>query len=290
MIILFLLPATVLYFGLFLIPSVLGMYYSAFDWSGFSSEMKFIGLDNFIRMFNDDIFKLSLFNTLEILFVGGVITFILAFLISMMINSGIKGKNFFRSMVFMPNVIATIAITTMWAFAIYGQKTGIIPNVLKSLGLIEASKFTWMSGDNVFNSMMVSIIWVSVGYYVVLLMAGMDGVPAELYEAAHLEGASQFQQMRAITIPMIWDVITVSFVMWGINAMKVFEVPFAFMGGGTDPKLYTLNIFMYITGFGKRDPIYQLGYATAIGVVLIIMAVIFNVIMRRMMKRDRIEF
>lgn len=286
----FLLPATLLYFGLFLIPSVFGLYYSLFDWSGFTADMKFVGLDNFARLLTDDNFWLSLFNTLEVLFVGGLATFVLAFLLAMMINSGVKGKSFFRSLVFLPNVIATIAITTMWAFAIYGQRTGIIPNLLKSIGLTDAAKFTWMSGDNVFNSMLVSIVWVSVGYYVVLLLTGMDGVPTELYEAANLEGASPTKQMWFVTVPMIWDVITVSMVMWGINALKVFEVPFAFMGAGEDPKLYTLNVYEYIVGFGKRQPIYQLGYATAIGLVLVLLAIIFNVILRRGMRRDRIEY
>jgi ABC-type sugar transport system permease subunit len=89
---------------------------------------------------------------------------------------------------------------------------------------------------------------------------------------------------------MIWEIITVSMVMWGINALKVFEVPFAFMGAGTDPKLYTLNVYEYIVGFGKRDPIYQLGYATAIGLVLVLLAIVFNVILRRGMRRDRVEF
>jgi ABC-type sugar transport system permease subunit len=290
LIVLFLAPAVILYFGLFLIPSVFGLSFSLFDWSGFTTEMKFIGVDNFTRLAGDDNFWLSLANTLNVLLVGGVVTFVLAFVLAMMINSGIQGKNFFRSLIFLPNVIATIAITTMWAFAIYGQRTGIIPNLLKSVGLTDAAKFTWMSGDHVFNSMVVSIVWVSVGYYVVLLLTGMDGVPTELYEAANLEGASPTKQMWFITIPMIWEIITVSMVMWGINALKVFEVPFAFMGAGTDPKLYTLNVYEYIVGFGKRDPIYQLGYATAIGLVLVLLAIVFNVILRRGMRRDRVEF
>ena len=137
---------------------------------------------------------------------------------------------------------------------------------------------------------MAAIIWVNVGYYVVLIMTGMDKIPTELYEAANLEGAGQARVFFKITVPLIWDVIVVSLVTWGVSALKIFEFPFSFMGAGEDPHLYTLNVYLYIMGFGKRTPIYQLGYATAIGVVLIGLALVFNWSLRRLMRRESIQY
>jgi ABC-type sugar transport system permease subunit len=290
LIVLFLLPAGLIYLMFFLVPAVWAFYYSGFDWSGFSSEMTFIGLQNFVHMMNDDIFWKSFGNTMKILFVGGGVTFILAFLLAMLLNSGIKGKKIFRGLIFLPDVIATIALTTMWSFAIFSPRSGVFPNFLKLIGWKEGAKFLWMSADNVFWSMLIAIVWISVGYYVVLLLAGMDKIPTEYYEAARLEGANLFQQFTSITLPLMWDVITISVVLWSISAIKVFEFPFAFMGATEDPNLYTIGVYLYVMGFGKRQPIYQLGYATAIGVVMLLFVILLAMLIRRLMQREVIQY
>jgi ABC-type sugar transport system permease subunit len=290
LIILFLLPAGILYGGFFLLPTAWSFYYSAFDFSGFGDAMKFVGFDNFKSLAIDPVFWMSLRNSLYILLVGGIVTFGLAFMFSVMINAGIKGKRFFRAALFLPNVISTVALTTLWSVAVFGSRTGILPNGLKALGLVAESKYLWTAPEHVFNTVMIAIVWINVGYYVVLILAGMDKIPGELYEAARIEGASQPRVFFGITVPLIWDVIVISFVTWGIGALKVFEFPFAFMGANEDPNLYTLNIYLYIMGFGKRMPIFRLGYATAIGVVLVLLALVFNWGLRRVMRRDSIQY
>lgn len=291
MVILFLLPAGLLYFLLFLLPAVRAFYYSAFDWSGFSEAMTFVGFQNYIKLLtNDPIFIHSFGNTLKILFVGGFFTFSLAFLLAAMLNSGIKGKRVFRALIFMPNVIATIALTTMWAFAIFSPRSGVIPNFFKMIGIEPLAKFLWMSSDHVFWSMLLAIVWINVGYFVVLILAGMDRIPTEYYEAAQLDGAGQIQMFFNITLPLMWDVLTVAVVLWSISAIKVFEFPFAFMGAGEDPNLYTVGVYLYIMGFGKRQPIYQLGYATAIGVLMLLLIIITSIVLRRVMKREVLQY
>ncbi len=187
MVILFLLPASLFYLALFLVPAAWAFYYSAFDWSGFSDTMTFVGAGNFIRLLTEDpVFWRSFGNTLKIIFVGGFFTFSLAFLLAVLLNSGIKGKKVFRALIFMPNVIATIALTTLWAFAIYSPRSGILPNFFKLIGWEAGTKFLWMSPEHVFWSMLIAIVWINVGYFVVLILAGMDGIPLEFYEAAQL--------------------------------------------------------------------------------------------------------
>src|SRR4030066_534757 len=285
---LFLLPAGLFYLAFILIPAILAFYYSVFDWSGFTTDMKFIGLDNYIQLFKDQMFWLSLKNTLIILVPGGLVIFFLTFVLTVLINSGVRGKKFFRAMIFLPNVIATVALTTLWGF-IYHPSFGLFNAFFKLLGLEQLSQITWTSADRIFYAALVAIIWINVGFQLVLLMAGVDKIPFEFFEGARIEGASQLQMFTGITVPMIWDVITVGIVLWSISALKSFEFLYAFGGLNTPHSLYTVGIYLYVMGFGKREPIYRLGYATAIGVLLLISVVIIVALIRRLTRREAIS-
>jgi ABC-type sugar transport system permease subunit len=286
---LFLVPASLVYLAFILIPTIWAFYYSVFDWSGFAESMKFVGLGNFIQLFRDHLFWLSLRNTLIILIPGGVIIFLLTFILTVLINSGVRGKKFFRAMIFLPNVIATIALTTLWAF-IYNPSFGLLNGFFKLIGLAQYSEITWTSADRIFYAALIAIIWLNVGFQLVLMMAGIDKIPFEFFEAAKIEGASQLQMFLGITVPMIWDVITVALVLWSISALKMFEFLYAFGGLNMPQSLYTVGIYLYVMGFGKRDPIYRLGYATAIGVLLLISVVIIVALIRRLTRRETISY
>jgi ABC-type sugar transport system permease subunit len=285
----FLLPACLVYLIFFLIPTVWAFYYSFFDWSGFGQNMKFIGVGNYSQLLQDPIFLGSLQNTLVILVVGGIITFFLAFLLTVLVNSGIKGKKLFRAMIFLPNVIATIALTTLWAF-MYNPTFGVMNSFFRLIGWKAGADFTFTSIDHIFYAMMIGLIWIEVGFYLVLLMAGMDKIPAEYYEAARMDGASLWQMFKNITVPLLWDVISVATVLYAIFALKVFEFPYAFTQIQPPQQIYTVGIYLYIEGFGKRDPIYRLGYATAIGVVLLLSVVVIVVLLRRLMRREIVQY
>ncbi len=286
---LFMLPASLVYLIIVLIPAIWAIYYSFFDWSGFGQKMKFIGVGNYQNLIHDPVFLLSLKNTLLILVVGGIIIFALAFILTVLVNSGIKGKKFFRAMIFLPNVIATIALTTLWAF-IYNPTFGLINSFFRLIGWKAGAAFTFVSNNHVFLSMLIALIWIEVGFYLVLLMAGIDKIPAEYYEAAKIEGANQWQMFTGITVPLLWDVISVATVLYTIFALKVFEFPYAFNQITPPQEIYTVGIYLYIEGFGKRDPIYRLGYATAIGVVLLLCVVVFVLLVRRFMRREVVQY
>ena len=286
---LFLAPALAIYLVFLLLPAAATFYFSAFDWSGFGSGMEFVGLDNYRRLWRDPTFWLSLRNTLLLLAVGGLFIFALALLYTVLINSGIWGRKLFRMVFFLPNVISVVALSAMWAY-IYNPRYGLLNTVLKSIGLDELGRTLWTSPDNIFWAMTVALVWVFTGFFLILLMAGVDRIPADMFEAADLEGANLWQKFRYITVPMIWDVMTVSFVIWIINAVKMFEFPFAFGFLQVPQQLYTLGIYLYIMGFGRRDPIYQLGYATAIGVVMLMIAFVLIMVLRRAMRREQLEF
>jgi ABC-type sugar transport system permease subunit len=237
----------------------------------------------------DRVFWLSMRNTIAILVIGGIIIFGLALTLTMLLNSGVRGKKLFRAIIFFPNIIATIALTTLWGY-IYNPQFGLLSGLLDAIGLKDLARTPWLAPDSIFGAMLVALIWISVGFYMVLLMAGVDKIPLEFYEAAKLDGASQLQMFRRITIPLLWDVITVGLVLWSIAALKIFEFPFSFTGLEPVQETYTVGVYIYVMGFGQRQPIYRLGYATAMGVLLLLAVILIVLVLRRLMRREVIEY
>ncbi|MFN8450421.1 MAG: sugar ABC transporter permease [Anaerolineae bacterium] len=288
-IIFFLLPATGLYLYFFLVPAVQAFIYSFYDWSGFGTDMRFVGLANFQELLSDRLFWKSMGNTVGILIVGGIVVFGLAFIMTMMISSGIRGKKFFRGVIFLPNIIAVIALTTLWNY-MYTPNNGLLASLFKLIGLDDLAKFAWLGPDTIFISMMIAIIWIEVGFYLVLLLAGVDKIPPDFFESAKLDGANQFQQFRHITVPLLWDVITIGMVLWSIYAVKIFEFPFSFTGLEPNPNSYTVAVYSYILGFGQRQPIYRLGYATAVGVMLLLVVILIVLVIRWLTRREVVQY
>lgn len=285
----FLAPALLLYLGLLVFPALQAFHMSLFKTSGFSGDMTWVGLANYLTLFTDSVFWLSLVNMLLILVVGGACVFGLAFVFTMLLSSGLWGKKLFRALIFMPNVIAVTAITTFWSF-VFMPRYGLLTNILKSVGLEQLASISWTAPDNIFWSMLVGLVWISSGFFTILILAGADKVPSDMYEAARLEGASQFQIFRLITVPMIWDVILISMVLWCIQAIKIMEFPYAFGGPNITQELYTPAIYLYIMGFGQRAPVYALGYATTIGVAMFAVTIVAVVLMRASLKREPLEY
>ncbi|MCO5153517.1 MULTISPECIES: carbohydrate ABC transporter permease [unclassified Shinella] len=289
MVVAFLAPALILYLGLLIFPALQAFYLSLFKTSGFGDTPVWVGLGNYTRLLADPIFWQALRNMSLIMVVGGIATFGLAFVFTMLLNSGLWGKKLFRALIFLPNIIAVVAITTFWSF-VFMPRYGLLTSLLKALGLTGLASISWTAPENVFFAMMVGLVWISAGFYTILILAGADKVPIDMYEAARLEGASTFQIFRLITLPMIWDVILITLVLWSIHAIKIVEFPYAFGGPNIDQNLYTPAIYLYIMGFGQREPVYALGYSTAIGVALFFLTLVTIVLLRVVFKRERVEY
>jgi ABC-type sugar transport system permease subunit len=284
----FLAPALFLYLLFFIYPAIRAFYYSSLKWTGFTQNPEFRGVGNFIELLHDQWFWKSLAKTGIILFLGGSLIFVLAFLFVILINSGVKGKSFFRSVIFLPNVIAPVALTILWGF-IYNQRFGLINGLLRAIGLKRLTR-PWMGPDYIFWAMLIMIVWTYVGFYLVILLSGVARIPFDLYEVAIIEGASPLQMFIKITVPLIWDILTIAIVYWGIFALKMFEIIFSFSGFLPKAGIWTTAVYVYILGFGKINPIYRLGYATAVAIVLLVLVMTFVIISRLLMRRERIEY
>lgn len=285
----FLAPGLILYLVFFIYPAIQGFYLSLFDSSGFGLPNKFIGLRNFQQLIGDERFITALKTTLTILFVGGFFIFVLALAFTAILNSGIRGKKFFRAVLFFPNVVAPIALTTFWAM-IYNQRFGVLNSFLKFIGL-KSLILPWTDMDHILGAVTITLIWLYTGYFMVILLAGADKIPQEIYDAAYVDGAGSLQVFIQITLPLMWDIVGIALVLWMISAIKQFEIIYAFGSGiQVNPATWTLPIYLVIQGFGMREPIFRLGYASAIGVVILLLIVVFAAIIRRFLRREVTQF
>ena len=291
MIILFLAPAVLLYCFWFIYPTIKAFYVSLFDWNGFTADMNFVGLDNFTELMGDTAFwTVAAKNSAIITFVGGLIIFALSFVICAVLSTKIRGKKFFRALIFFPAVVNPIAVSILWTF-IYNNDWGLLNSFLSLIGL-ESWQQVWMDPSRLTWAILVALIWMYSGFYCVILLAALDRVPENHIEAATLEGASEFIIFFKIKLPMIWNVLATALTLWCINSIKEFALLYAWGGGIDIPPEGAINmaVRMYITAFGKRLPVYRMGYATAMGVVMFIAVALLVFIVSKVMKRDKLEY
>lgn len=288
-ILILLIPALVLYLGLFIFPAVQALWVSLHKWTGFTADMEFVGLANFAELFRDETYWMSMLTTLKVIFIGGAGIFLLAFLFTFFLSSGIKGKKIYRAIIFYPNVVAPIALATFWSF-LYNPRFGLVNGLLRLVGL-ESWTQTWTGPDLVFWAVMVALVWTYVGFYMVILLSGTEKIPADYYDVARIAGANRVQIFFRVIIPLIWDVLVIAVVLWIIMSIKLFEFLFAFSGGVAAPRpLWTNAVYMFMLTFGRRVAIYRIGYGTTVAITMVILVVVFSGIARLAMRREKVEF
>lgn len=243
------------------IPIIASLVLSFTSWDGFG-EIEFIGLENFVRLFSDDVFKVSLWNTI-VFTVGSVpITLILALLIAMLLNKGVRGIKWFRAAFFLPYVTAALAAAVVWQL-LFHPSMGPINQALMSLGIENPPK--WLSATSTaMIGVIIMYVWKMVGYYMIIFLAGIQGIPGHLYEAAQIDGANKMKQFIHITLPMLSPVIFFTSIMGIINSFKVFTEVYALTGGGPGHSTNVMVYNIYVEAFQK----YNLGYASAMSYVL----------------------
>jgi ABC-type sugar transport system permease subunit len=224
---LFLLPNFLIY-GLFiLVPLLYSVFYSFTNFNLF--EWEFVGLRNYKFMFNDDHFIKALMNTAKYTVGSIFISMILGLFLAISLNSDIWGKKIFRPLFFIPNTVSVIAASMAWLY-IYNNNVGILNIFLSSIGL---PKRNWLLDiDLALNSIIVVGIWASMGYNMIVYLAGLQTIPGYLYEAARIDGASGIRQFFSITLPMLAPTTFFLFVMGTIRSFQVFGQVYAMTNGG----------------------------------------------------------
>lgn len=264
-----LIPALCLYTLFVIYPTFNVFKTSLYGWSGLSPTKTFRGIDNFVRLFKDTTFWLALKNTAFLLIICTVITMFLAlFLAAVLTQTKLKEKHFYRIIFFFPNVLSIVVIGILFSH-IYEPNTGILNTLLRNIGLGDLAQPWLGKGSTVLGAIAVAMIWQAVGYYMVMYMAGMDGISRELYEAADIDGASKVIQFFKITLPMIWSIIRVTIVFFITSTLNMsFLFVNVMTDGGPNSSSEVLLTYMYRQAFTNAN----FGYAMAIAVVIFVMA------------------
>ena len=260
------------------------LYFSMTDWSGFTPTYNFVGLDNFTKLLHDDIFMRSLRNNVELAIVVPLVTIVLGLAIATVVTvggptkgniRGIGGSGFYRVVSFFPYTVPAIVIGLIWE-QVYDPSAGILNATLTKVGLSGFVSFAWL-GDprTAMPASMFVIIWSSVGFYTVLFVAAIKGIPAEIYESARMDGAGRFRTAVSMTLPLVRDTVQTAYIYLGILALDAFVYMQALNpNGGPNNTTLTMSQDLYNTAFRKG----QYGYATAMGVVLAVVTLLFAVI------------
>lgn len=283
-----LLPALAVYVGLLVAPALFGVYVSFTSWSGRGDAPVWIGIANYRRLAHDELFRMAFTNTLLILVVSGVGVFAVTFVISAVLRE-VKWGRTALAILFFPFLLSPIAVGI--ALSLLLAPNGLFNAGLRLAGLGSLAR-AWLTPDLIFRVILVGLVWVSIGYYLTLMMSAIGRIPRYYYEAAELDGAGRVSTFFNVTLPMTWDVVTISAVLWCINAIKVFEFIIGFTGNGDapPPQARTLTIAQFLTTTGGRNPQYQLGLGSAMAVVMVVLISVFVVAVRRLMRRESLEF
>ena len=260
------------------------LYYATTDWNGFSPAYNFVGLGNFTKLFHDATFLRALFNNVELAIVVPLVTIVLALAIAMVVTvggptrgsiRGISGSGFYRVVSFFPYTVPAIVIGLIWA-QVYDPSAGILNAFLTKIGFSGFDNFAWLGEiRTAMPASMFVIIWSFVGFYTVLFVAAIKGIPAEIYEAARMDGAGRFRTATRITLPLLRDTVQTAYIYLGILALDAFVYMQALNpNGGPNNTTLTMSQDLFNTAFRKG----QFGYATAMGVVLAAVTLLLAVI------------
>lgn len=273
---LFILP-TLLFFSLFLIyPMVSAFRLSFFDWNLLKPKV-FVGWKNFLRMVADARVINSYVRTLHFSGISVAVINVLAFAFALLFGSRLlRWKNFWQSLVFLPVVLSVVAVGVVWEFMF--QSTGLIPIILrKIIGVSPA----WLTNTKAAPYAMIWVyVWKSVGYYMVIYIAGLLDVPVSFYEAARIDGAGFWGQLWYITLPSLRNTIALAVVSCVIFTFGQFSIQFVITKGGPSRATEILSLQIYRQGFEMS----RFGYASAISVLFFMTMLIFSLIQLRLFK------
>ena len=223
----FLIPPLLLYTLFLVIPCIMGLFLSLFDFKGITLTMRFVGLDNFAHMFRDGIFYKSLWNHMYVFVLNTAILFVVSIALAVLLSRSVfRERNFYRVLYFF-----MVIISVMW-MSIYNPNIGILNGLLQLVGIPGQS---WLGDTGIVkNSIIAVMVWKSLGFYMVLFMAAVLNIPTSLYEAAKIDGANEARQTFTITIPLIWEVIRTALVFFIITSCGVgFQVVYMLTNGGS---------------------------------------------------------
>ncbi|HCE17754.1 MAG TPA: ABC transporter permease [Anaerolinea thermolimosa] len=273
----FISPFILGFFFWFLGPTVFSGWLSMTDWN-LISPPKFVGLQNFQRLFNDKLLLQSLKVTSIYTFVSVPLGLVLGFLLALLMNTRVRGIRAFRTIYYMPSIVPAVANAVLWAW-IFNTEYGLLNAVLRALGF---AKISWLIDTRfALPAIILMGLW-GVGGGMVIYLAGLQGIPEVYYEAAEIDGAGRWQRMIHITIPLMSPVLFFNLIMGIIGSFQVFTAGYLLTDGG--PQNSTLFYVLYLYRVGFRN--LEMGYAATLGWLLFFIILVLTLIVFRYIGRN----
>ncbi len=280
---LFLLPALVLYSVFVLFPIVQAIHYSFFKWNGLTPLTEFIGLANYQRALAEPVFQGAVQHNLLIVVLSLIVQIPFALGLALMLSRRFRGRTILRLVFFAPYVIAEVITGVVWSLLL--QPSGLADGLLHAIGLGSLYQPWLADPSTVMLAMFFIISWKYFGFHMILLLAGLQGIPHEVEEAAAIDGASRRQTIRYVTLPLLGPTLRVSVFLSVIGALQLFDLIWVTTGGGPINASNTMATYMFDWGF-KR---FQLGYGSAVAVILFGFAFVLALAYQRWVLRRDIE-
>lgn len=274
------LPGMIIFtFGMIL-PLILSFRYSLTSWNGMTAEKPFVGLSNYIQMFQDEYVWDAWGFTLKFTILNTIIQNVLAILLAVALDSGIKCQKLFRTVFFLPCLISTVVVGFIW-LKLYGN---VLPALTEQMGL-GINTMLFGSEDTVLAGMVIANNWQWVGYWMLIYLAALQSIPSDLYEAAKVDGANVLQQFRNITIPMLAPAMTICIVGITTGSLKIYDLLVSSTGGGPGRASTSIVYYIYNVAIGGR----QYGYGSALSVTLIAALLLIALIQVIILKRREVQ-
>ena len=273
----FVAPAVILLIAFLVVPMIYTVYFSGFKYQIMRPDaMKFIGFENYQKLFSDKNFWLALKNTVYFTVIVVPCQCVLALALALRVSKKFRGVAVFRTMYFAPQLTSMVVISVLWS-VLYNANpnTGLINSILVSLGM---SPIKFLSdASTAMNSIIFMSAWQGAGYQMMIFLAGLQGIPRDQYEAASVDGATKFKQFLYITIPGLKGTIKYVIMITMIQAMKLFTQPYIMTQGGPKNSTKTLVYYIYTQGFQKGN----FGYACSIAAVFFVIVVCMSMAMKK---------
>ncbi|MFF3336457.1 carbohydrate ABC transporter permease [Streptomyces sp. NPDC002888] len=280
----FQLPALALFGLLVLLPMLFALYAAFFRWGGFGMPSDYTGTDNFTRLFEDPVFLGDLWRCLLLVLLSLALQLPFALAMAVLLNQRLRGRAFYRMLFFAPYILSEV-ITGILFSMIFAPDDGLADRVLGGIGLDGIGGKWFSDPSTVMATLFLVMTWKYFGFHMMLYLAGLQSIPAELTEAAIVDGAGPWQRFRNVTLPLLAPTLRISVFLSVIGSIQLFDLVWVITAGGPDHHSETMAITMFQYGF-KR---YQVGYANAISVVIFGISLVFALAYQRFVLRRDLE-
>ncbi|MFI9291957.1 carbohydrate ABC transporter permease [Streptomyces gardneri] len=278
----FLVPALLLFLVFVLAPIVVAVWTGFFKWGGIGPMADFVGFANYTKLFDDQVFIGDLWRGLYLILMSVLVQLPFALFTAVLLNQKLRGRAVYRMLFFAPYILSEVVTAVLFTM-IFLPGAGMADHLAGFLGL-EGLQGKWLADPStVMPTLFVVMIWKYFGFHMMLFLAGLQSIPSEILEAASIDGAGAWQRFRYITLPLLGPTIRISVFLSIIGSIQLFDLVWVMTAGGPNHSSETMAIAMFQFGF-KR---YQVGYASAISVVLFMISLVFSLFYQRyVLRRD----